>query len=290
MTTTCLFVGLATLDVIQLVERPPVSNQKMVALDSLVAAGGPAANAAVAAAHLGAAVTLVTALPESPIAGIIRADLESCSVTVRAVPTDADAVVASILVSRGSGDRAVVSPTASASVASARTLEPDDVEALLDGVGSVQLDGYHPALALPIAAAARERGIPVVTDLGSFKAHSPDILRASTVAVVSRDFVPPGVTRQADAVLAYLRDHDVEGVAVTLGADGIAVPGGTVAVGRVAAVDTCGAGDFFHGALTWRIAAHGWDGARFDADLAFAAEVAGRSIRSFGTRAWLSGS
>ncbi|WP_291379828.1 PfkB family carbohydrate kinase [Demequina sp.] len=287
MTMRCLFVGLATLDVIQLVERPPASNEKTVALDSVVAAGGPAANAAVAAAHLGAAVTLVTALPEGPIAGIIRADLESCSVTVRAVHTDADAVVASILVSRGSGDRAVVSPSSSASAAGARPLAPGVVEKLLDGVGAVQLDGYHPALALPIAAAARARGVPVVADLGSFKPHTPNVLRASTVAVVSRDFAPPGVTRDAEAVLAYLLDHGVAGAAVTRGAEGIAVPGATVAVEPVDAVDTSGAGDFFHGALTGRIAEHGWDHERFEADLAYASEVAGRSIRSFGTRAWL---
>lgn len=289
MTVTCLFVGLATLDVIQLVERPPTANEKTVALDSTLAAGGPAANAAVVAAHLGATVTLVTALARGPIADIIRGDLEARRVTVRDVQTDADAVVASILVSRGSGERAVVSPTARASVASARPLDSGDVEGLLDGVGAVQLDGYHLAVALPIAAAARARGIPVVVDLGSFKPHSPEVLRSSTVAVVSRDFAPPGVGRHASAVLEYLRDHGVEGVAVTCGAEGIVVPDGTVMVEPVSAVDTCGAGDFFHGALTHRIAQHGWDSHRFASDLAFAAQVAGTSVQSFGTRAWLDG-
>ncbi len=110
-----LCVGLATLDVIQSVEEPPAPNQKVVALDSVVAAGGPATNAAVAAAHLGATVTLVTALAHSPIADIIRSDLAACSVTVHTAHTDAAPVVASILVSRGNGDRAIVSPTSSAS-------------------------------------------------------------------------------------------------------------------------------------------------------------------------------
>ncbi len=282
-----LFVGLATLDVIQLVEQLPHANQKVVALDSAVAAGGPAANAAVAAAHLGAQVTLVTALAHGAITDIIRADLDACSVAIHAVGTDAAPVVASILVSRGTGDRAIISPTSSASGHAAVRLSDADVDALLDGIGAVQLDGYYPALALPIAAAARDRGIPVVVDLGSFKPHSPDVVRASTVAVVSSDFAPPGVARDSHAVLEYLRAHGAEGVAITLGADGVALPGGTLAAKPMLVVDTCGAGDFFHGALTYRIASLGWQSARFPSDLEFAAEVAGRSISFFGTRGWL---
>ena len=43
-----LFVGLVTLDLIYLAESPPKNNQKLVADDYLVAAGGPVTNAAVA--------------------------------------------------------------------------------------------------------------------------------------------------------------------------------------------------------------------------------------------------
>lgn len=283
-----VFAGLATLDVIQSVERMPTANQKVVALDSVVASGGPATNAAVAAAHFGAHVTLVTALTHGPIAEIIRADLAACSVDVRAAHTDAAPVVASILVSRATGHRAIVSPTSSASVSTAVPLASGDVEALLDGVGAVHLDGYYPALAVPIAAAARERGIPVVVDLGSYKPHSSEILRASTVAVVSSDFAPPGVAPTPEAILAYLRAHGAEGVAITMGADGVVLPGVSLPAPSVHAVDTCGAGDFFHGALTYRIASLGWQTARFASDLEFAAVVAGRSIESFGTRSWLS--
>ena len=43
-----LFCGLAVVDVIQLVQAPPGPDDKIVALDQLIAAGGPATNAAVA--------------------------------------------------------------------------------------------------------------------------------------------------------------------------------------------------------------------------------------------------
>jgi sugar/nucleoside kinase (ribokinase family) len=41
-----LFVGLTTLDIIYLAAAPPQANQKVVASDRLISAGGPATNAA----------------------------------------------------------------------------------------------------------------------------------------------------------------------------------------------------------------------------------------------------
>ncbi|MEM9949496.1 MAG: sugar kinase, partial [Cyanobacteria bacterium P01_D01_bin.36] len=48
-----LFVGVTTLDCIYQAEHPPAANEKVAALKSLMVAGGPATNAAVAFAQLG---------------------------------------------------------------------------------------------------------------------------------------------------------------------------------------------------------------------------------------------
>ncbi len=291
MTTKCLFVGLATLDVIQLVERLPASNEKMVALDSLTAAGGPAANAAVAAAHLGGEATLITALAEQPVSEIIRSDLGACGVTVLATPCDAAPVVASILVTAGTGDRAIVSPTSSAAQPSGPSLSASEIDAALEGVSAVHLDGYYPSLALPIASAARERGITVLLDAGSFKPHTDEVLEQVDIAVVSGDFVPPGVQPDPVSVLAYLVEHGPAFAAVTRGARGIVFRAphtrGSVPVERVAVADTLGAGDFFHGALAFAIAQAGRSEQEFPHRLAWASRVAGASVASFGTRRWL---
>lgn len=291
MTGRVLCVGLATLDVIQLVERLPGSNEKVVALDSLIAAGGPAANAAVAAAHLGNEVQLLTALAEHPVSDIIRADLATCNVTVRSVPTGADPIAASILVTRASGDRAIVSPTASATQESVAPLPEAAIEELLAGVGAVQLDGYHPALAIPIAAAARQRGIPVLLDAGSHKPHTDAVLNHVDVAVVSSDFAPPDTPPDPVSVVEYLMDRGPSFAAVTRGARGIVFRGpqsrGAVPVERVVVADTLGAGDFFHGALAVAIAQSGMSDEEFSHQLAWASRVAGASVGSFGTRAWL---
>lgn len=288
-----LCVGLATLDVIQLVARLPEGNEKIVALDSLTAAGGPAANAAVAAAHVGSEATLLTALSDDPVAGVIRAELESRSVAVHAVPTDAPSVVASILVTRSNGDRAIVSPTRSASASALEPLSPAQTDALLDGVAAVHLDGCHPSLAIPIAAAARARGIPVSLDAGSHKPHTERVLAHVDVAVVSGDFTPPGVDADPVSVLAYLVDHGIAFAAVTRGPRAIAFRGpttrGGMAVDPVTVEDALGAGAFFRGALAHAVARHGIGEASFPQDLAWASRVAGASLGTFGTRAWLTG-
>ena len=111
------------------------------------------------------------------------------------------------------------------------------------------------------------------------------------VAIVSDDFDPPGTHGEPSAVFDYLLARGVTHAAITRGgADTLYVTpstGGAVPVSPVAVIDTLGAGDFFHGALAYRLAEGGLDDERFAADLAFASRVAGESLGAFGTRSWL---
>ncbi len=283
-----LFAGLTTLDIVQSVERPPGSNEKVAALDFLVVAGGPAANAAVAFAHCGGAPLLVTALPEHALTAPVLADLAACGVEVHtAASYDGPPVTASIMVTRATGDRAIVSPSG---VATQANPEPTDLPSL-EGIGAVLVDGYFRAISLPLAAAARERGIPVIADIGSHKAHTDEVAAACDIAVVSDDYAPPGTDGTPDAVVAHLESLGVSRVVITRGGSGVlwAARGalGEVEVSPVPVADTLGAGDFFHGAFTHRIATLGLDDARLADDIAYASRVAGASLGSFGTRAWL---
>lgn len=291
MTTTALFAGLATLDIVQLVDAVPAPNQKVAAHDFTVCAGGPAANAAVAFARCGGAATLVTALPRHPLTGLIEADLDACGVSVlEAASYPGPPVTASIMVTRATGDRAVVSPSG---VASGARLETT-AHAPLDGVGAVQLDGYFPDIALPLAGRARAAGIPVLLDAGSHKPHTDAVVAACDIVIASEDFAPPGTDGAPDRVFAYLAALGVTTAVISRGASSVLyrtpASSGEVPIPPVSpVVDTLGAGDFFHGALTWRVAALGRDDARLPEDIAFAASVAARSLGSFGTRAWLRG-
>lgn len=294
---TAICIGLATLDVIQAVDALPTPNAKAVAQDFVVAAGGPAANAAVACAHLRTPTTLVTALPAHPLAEVINADLVAHGVDVQVAATYAGPpITASILVTAATGERAIVSPSGVATLGN-----PPPTAALpsLNGVGALLIDGYFRALAAPLVAQARSRGIPVILDGGSFKAHTPEVARWADIAVVSEDFaVPAGradggaaASRDPAAVVAWFAELGVASVVITRGGDPLLystpVGRGEVPPPRVDVVDTLGAGDVFHGALLHRITALGWDHGRLPADLAAAATVAARSVTSFGTRAWL---
>jgi sugar/nucleoside kinase (ribokinase family) len=285
---SALFAGLCTLDIIQAVDRVPGPNEKVTALDQTVAAGGPAANAAVTFAFLGGHATLLTGAGRHPLAEGIRADLARAGVRlIDAAEADVrPPPVSSILVTAGTGDRSVVSRNA----AGRELAPPPELSALAGQARAVLIDGHHPMLAHAAARAARDHGRPCILDGGSWKDNTADILPYVDVAVCSADFRPPGA---AGDVLAYLLGSGIRWAAVTDGPRpvtwaGLGARSGTVPVPAVDVADTLGAGDVFHGALTHAIAAHGaLDEDAFTSALRFAAEVAARSCRSFGTRAWM---
>lgn len=286
-----LFVGLCTLDVIQLVDHVPAANEKLTALRQTVAAGGPATNAAVLHAQLGGRATLLTGIGRHPLAaGVVTAELNGFGIKVidqdsgRSEPP----TVSTILVSRATGERAVASVNATGSVLA----PPDDLSTLLQGKRAVLLDGHHLDLARAVATAARGLGIPVILDGGSYKSGTDRLVELVDVAACSADFHPPGCD-DTEATFTWLRDHGVRWTAVTDGPAPIRWQGpdssGSFPPPPSEVADTLGAGDFFHGALTYQIAAAPHlDSETFPSALVFAAVLAGRSCASFGTRQWLS--
>ena len=156
MTATGLFVGLATLDVMQQVDRLPGRNEKTTANRTWLAAGGPAAVAAIAFAALGGRPRLWTALGQSPAARLAADDLARAGVEViDAAPAGFELAVSTALVDAATGERAVVS-------GSGHAPELDGAEAPdLTGVDVILVDGHHPALARAAAnVVIDEPGVP----------------------------------------------------------------------------------------------------------------------------------
>ena len=286
-----LFVGLCTLDVIQLVDHVPRENEKLTAREQVVAAGGPAANAAVTFSHLGGAARLLTAIGAHPLGLGAAADLDRLGVIVTDLAAGAPEppAVSSIMVTESSGDRAVASTNATGH----RLTPPGDLEKLVAACDVVEIDGHHMELALATAELARAVGRTTVFDGGSWKDGTPSLLPLVDVAVCSADFRPPGARTPAET-LRFLRDHGVAWAAVSGGGEPMlwAGPdgGGVVEVPAVRVADTLGAGDVLHGALAHRLATAGpLTSERFTEALRAAAVVASRACASFGTRAWMRG-
>ena len=310
-----LFIGLAVLDVIQLVDAPPGPDEKIVALDQAVAAGGPAANAAVAFAALGGRALLAAPVGAGPLAELIRADLTAHGVELidcAAAPAARGAAaagpsVSSCTISAATGERSVVSTNARARP------DPAPLSALSDAVAAgapapdvVLIDGHNPPLARAGLDLAERVGALRLMDAGSWKDDAADLPGRCDVVAPSARFHPPGpagALREPADVAAWLRGRGTGAVVLTRGSAPVlwwcGERSGSAAPPAVGAVDTLGAGDVFHGALALALA-RALPGRRFGgggeariapaalADaVASACAVAAASTEHFGTRAWI---
>lgn len=302
-------VGLTTLDTVYTVARHPAPDEKISAARQDLAAGGPAANAAVTSAALGSRTALVTALGTHPLAAVAADDLYRHGVEVLdASPDDASApALSSIYVQPATATRSVVSVNAAERTVPA----PAALDVLVGDARVVLVDGHHPDLLRAALAAAGRHGVTAVLDGGSWKPQLDGLLGAVDWAVCGARFRVPGAapSTQGEAdTTEELLSRGVSLVAFTHGPDPVtwrtAQASGSVEVPRVHAMDTLGAGDAFHGAVAHELArlnarsddtgsgaTHGnagHDPAEFaDQVLSAAARVAALRVTVLGPRAWL---
>lgn len=278
-----LFVGLVTLDLIYLTSSPPGINQKIVALDYTVTAGGPATNAAVTFSYWENTAKILGVVGQHPITHLIRSDLANYQLEIQDLdPTKIEAPpVSSILVTKSTGDRTVISINATKSQVAESKIPAD----ILRDIDIILIDGHQMAISKKIAELAQVKNIPIVVDCGSWKSGFEELLPLVNYAVCSANFYPPGC-ETTDQVIAYLAELGIPNIAITQGekpiqylSKGIA---GTIEVPTIKPIDTLGAGDIFHGAFCHYI---------FQQDflpaLQEAAKAAAKSCQYFGTRQWM---
>jgi sugar/nucleoside kinase (ribokinase family) len=278
-----LFVGLVTLDLIYLANSAPKNNQKIVATDYTVAAGGPATNAAVTFSHLGNQATVLGVVGSHPMTQLIQADLANYKVAIADLEptTDLAPPVSSIIVTQATGERAVVSINAVKTQVSSASIPPD----ILQNIDIVLIDGHQMGVSYSIAQIAKAKNIPVAIDAGSWKPGFDKILPFVDYAICSANFYPPNCQTRED-VFAYLGGFGIPHIAITHGQKPIkylsCAKTGIVDVPQIQAVDTLGAGDIFHGAFCNYILRESFTDA-----LALAANIAADSCKFFGTRRWM---
>jgi sugar/nucleoside kinase (ribokinase family) len=283
MSKSGLFVGLITLDLIYLADSPPQNNQKLVATDYTVAAGGPATNAAVTLSHLGNQAIVLGVLGSHDITQLIRSDLENYQVAIidldshRHTPPP----VSSIIVTQATGERAVISINAIKTQANITSIPAN----ILQNIDIVLIDGHQIEVSKIIAQMAKKQNIPVVIDGGSWKPGFAEILPFVNYAICSANFYPPNCKNQQE-VFAYLQNFNIPHIAITQGENPIQYLNcsqfGVVNVPKIQPVDTLGAGDIFHGAFCHYILE-----TNFIEALALAGNTATEACKYFGTRPWL---
>jgi sulfofructose kinase len=272
--TLVVAVGLCTVDVVQRVRTLPAPGEKVQSLSVEVAAGGPAANAAVAVAALGGRARLSTVLGAHPLARLAAEDLSSCGVELSDALPDraAPPAVSAVSVRAADGERTVVSHNASGVSA------PPMVD--LSGADAVLLDGHHPTLALQAAQAARARGIPVVLDAGSWKPVLTELMSYVDICACSAAFTAPKpltnpvvITTNGPAPVTW----------------SVGTTHGEVPATKVTARDTSGAGDVWHGAFALAVARLGRvpTAAELPPLIEYANRAAAVRIQHEGARAWV---
>jgi sugar/nucleoside kinase (ribokinase family) len=218
-----------------------------------------------------------------PITHLIKSDLESHGVAIADLnPSSTQPPpVSSIIVTKATGDRAVISLNATKMQISSNQLAAE----LDSGVDLVLIDGHQMTVGYAIAQLAKDNNIPIVIDGGSWKPGFEKILPLVDYAICSANFYPPGCSTSED-VIAYLAARGIPHIAITQGEKPIQYlslgKSGQMLVPQINAVDTMGAGDVFHGAFCHYILQQNFTDA-----LAAATKIASDSCQFFGTRRWM---
>ena len=255
-------VGSINQDFVLVVERRPEPGETVTDADLTLLPGGKGANAAVAAARLGAEVSMLGRVGEDAFGGELIRNLRENGVDAKYVRTTPDAPTGSafITVTPDGENAIVVSPGAN------RSFGPDEVEEAAEnlretGVLVAQLE--VPAEAVEQAAKiVTHSGGRFVFNLAPAREVPERLLFLPNPLVVNETearFLLGEDARDPEGLAAKLLDRGPASAVVTLGAGGAVLASGEETrcfpAPKVEAVDTTGAGDAFVGALAARLAA-----------------------------------
>ncbi len=255
-------VGSINQDFVLVVERRPEPGETVTDADLTLLPGGKGANAAVAAARLGAEVSMLGRVGEDALGQELVRNLRDNGVDAKYVRTTPDAPTGSafITVTPDGENAIVVSPGAN------RSFGPDEVEEAAETLG--ETDVLVAQLEVPAEAVERAANIATqsggrfVFNLAPAREVPESLLRLPDPLVVNETearFLLGEDARDPERLAAKLLDLGPASAVVTLGASGAVLASGGMLrhfpAPKVEAVDTTGAGDAFVGALAARVAA-----------------------------------
>ena len=247
-------VGSINLDLVTLAPRFPGPGETLLGSRFFTAPGGKGANQAVAAARLGAEVTLVGALGRDAFGDQLHAGLAKEGIALDHVARldDEGSGTASITVAGGENQILVV-PAANARVSPAQVEAARTAIAGADAV-LVQLEIPLDAVAATLRLARRE-GVPAILNPAPAQPLPVEWLQLASYLTPNQHELATALGADARSDFRELMRASPCPVVLTRGGEGAwyrddAHPEPVHQVGfRVEAIDTTGAGDTFNGAL-----------------------------------------
>ncbi len=207
-------VGIATLDIVNVVEEYPGEDSEVRAISHHVRRGGNAANTADALAQLGHESRWLGVLADDPDASHITGALEAAGVDYTGAPVIRGGKVPTsyITLSRATGSRTIVH------YRDLRELAAEDFSSIdLDGVEWLHFEGRDPASCLAMIADARRRapGVRISAEIEKPRPEIDALAPAADVVFYSRAYAESLGYRDGES---FLNGH-VRGV---LGRSGMA--------------------------------------------------------------------
>ncbi len=249
MNKTITGLGQASYDYIAITDSYPPEDTKQEILEWTECGGGPVATALVSLSRLGVKTRFMGRVSNDRSGRLIRAGLRHEGVDTRGLKTlkGGKSQTAFIVVSQKTGGKRTIfwqRPTVA-------PLGPDEISAAkIKTSDMLLLDGLMKEASIRAACTAKEAGVPVVFDAGTVRDGTLELLGLSDYIVASEKFARSFAGGPKKALKKF-RSFNPKAATVTLGAKGsvTSAGGGTFATPafKVAAVDTTGAGDVFHG-------------------------------------------
>lgn len=246
-----LCVGHASYDLIFSVPHHPDEDEKIFA-DSLISCGGgPAANAAVMISRLGLKSAFAGYLGQDLYGDKHAQEFAEYDVDTRLIVRGPSPTPLSTILVKPDGKRALINYKGDTQALPANAVDFSSVKPKV-----ILFDGHEPHLSVPLAECARRDHIPSVLDAGSLHEGTLALMNKVDYLVCSEKFalqfagdVETALTRLSEAAPA---------VVITLGEKGLlwqrGKEHGAMPAFPVAAIDTTGAGDAFHGAFAAGVA------------------------------------
>jgi sulfofructose kinase len=274
-------LGQACVDYVGHVSGYPAEDSKTELEGLFTSCGGPAATALVTLARSGIPTSFLGSISDDPFGVQIVDTLkkEAVDTSCLKITPGLTSQFAFIAVTRGEGRRTIFWRRSSAPELTPKEVSLDP----FPDARILHLDGLMKDAGKAAALLARQRNMTVVMDAGTLREGSLDLVKQVDVLIASEAFGDSLVNgRSYETALKELRAMGPREAVITLGVNG------SIGLGRegfirqpafpVAAKDTTGAGDVYHGAYIYGLL-QAWDMARC---MSFAAAAAALKCRHGG--------
>ena len=284
-------VGSLNMDLVARAPRLPHPGETLAGRTFAQAAGGKGGNQAVAAARLGAQVSMLGCVGADANGAQLRAGLEAEGIDCAALETGREPSGVALIVVDDASQNAIVIVAGSNGELTPETIARHEAVLAAADVVICQLE-TPPAAVHAALAAARRLGKTVILNPAPATGPLPaewlpliDYLIPNELEAATLTGLPVGSPEEAATAAAVLRAAGARNVLVTLGPRGVqaALEGAAPVLydaPKVEAVDTTAAGDTFIGGFAAQLA----EGAGVDAAIRFAQRAAALSVTRAGAQ------